>query len=869
MRAKITRPELRGRRHEREALDRLIRDVRAGHSRVLVLRGEAGAGKTALLDQVAGDATAVTVARAAGVEPETEIAYSALQQLLAPLLGHLDALPEPQRRALGTAFGLTAGDPPEALLVGLAVLGLLAEAAAERPLVCVVDDAQWLDRMSEVILTFVARRLDAESVALVFAARTPGGDRILADLPELRVDGLPEADARALLDSVLPGPVDDRVRDRIVAETRGNPLALLELPRERTAAELAFGFGGPGGAPVAGQVEEDFQRRVAALPADTRTLLAAAAVEPVGDPALLWRAAGRLGVGMDAAAAAEQAGLVEFGALVRFRHPLVRSAAWRAAGPATLRDVHAALAAGTDPGLDPDRHAWHRAHAATGPDEDVALELERSADRALARGGRAAAAAFLERAAELTTDPKHRSALLLAAARARLAAGAADRVPDLLAAAGLGPLDPLQQALAERLRAQTTLALDPGPAAGPALLAAARRLEALDPAAARETYLSALGVADPAGDELRRTAQAALAAPAADDAPGALLTGLATWALDGPAAAVPALRRALDAIDPARDLDLLWLAVPAALEVSDVATAHRLSGVAAGAARAAGALSVLPVALTLHAGTLLLMGRSGEAADLLAECEGLAAATGAARHADVGCGHASLAALTTTPAALTATPAALDTLQGAAAHPALGMRALVLSEVVEAAVHANEPAVAADARDLLATHAAATGTDWSLGALALADALTEPADGRFREAAARFEAAGLGLLTARARLLHGEWLRREGRRADARTVLHAAHDAFAGMGLHAFAERAARELAATGETVRKRSDGPSDELTAQEAQIARLAVAGRTNPEIGAALFLSPRTVEWHLRKVFGKLGITSRRELAAALVRP
>ncbi|MEV4139309.1 helix-turn-helix transcriptional regulator, partial [Dactylosporangium sp. NPDC049742] len=352
---------------------------------------------------------------------------------------------------------------------------------------------------------------------------------------------------------------------------------------------------------------------------------------------------------------------------------------------------------------------------------------------------------------------------------------------------------------------------------------------------------------------------------AADDAPGALLTGLATWALDGPAAAVPALRRALDTIDPARDLDLLWLAVPAALEVSDVATAHRLSGAAAGAARAAGALSVLPVALTLHAGTLLLMGRSGEAADLLAECEGLAAATGVARHAAVGCGHASLTAfLTTAPAAL------LTTAPGA--HPALGLRALELSEVVEAAVHANEPAVAADARDLLAAHAAATGTDWSLGALALADALTGPgeaADGRFREAATRLDAAGLGLLTARARLLHGEWLRREGRRADARTVLHAAHDTFAGMGLHALAERAARELAATGETVRKRSEGPSDELTAQEAQIARLAVAGRTNPEIGAALFLSPRTVEWHLRKVFGKLGITSRRELAAALVRP
>ncbi|GAA3232941.1 LuxR family transcriptional regulator [Dactylosporangium siamense] len=1000
MRANTNRPELRGRRREREALDRLLRDVRAGHSRVLVLRGEAGIGKSALLEHLTGASSTVRVARAAGVEPETEIAYSALQQLCAPLLGHLGALPEPQRAALATGLGLSAGDPPEALLVGLAVLGLLAEAAAERPLVCVVDDVQWLDRMSEVILTFVARRVDAESVALVFAARSPGGDRFLAGLPELRVDGLPTADARALLDSVLPGPVDDRIRDRIVAETHGNPLALLELPRGSTPAELAFGFGAPGplppagetldaalfaplfapmspagaappqgqergpadpagplsgatpgpadqagqgfgaggaaadtappasqgfgaggaaadtappagqgfGAggtvPLAGQVEEGFRRRIAALPADTRLLLLAAAVEPVGDVALLWRAAGRLGVGMDAAAPAQAAGLVDIGALVRFRHPLVRSAAWRAADPATLRDVHRALADVTDPDLDPDRRAWHRAHAAADADEDVAGELERSADRALARGGRAAAAAFLERAAELTRDPKHRSAVLLAAARARLDAGAAALVQDLVAAAELGPLGPVQQGVAERLRAQAALALNPGRAAGPPLLAAARRLEELDSGAARETYLAAVGAAVHAGrlggDDLHRAAEAARGVPAGTDATGRLLTGLVTWALDGPAPAAADLRLALDAIDPARDLDLLWLAAPAAHEVFQAGTAHRLSGQAVGFARATGALSLLPAALTFHAGTLLLMGRFADAADVLAEGAALASATGVplppdasltlaayrdpepealrriedaaadaeARGEGILLGQTWLARAVLHNGTGNA-PAALHAARQAADGAELALAGRALPELVEAAARAGEPTVATGARDRLAELATAAGTDWSLGVLALADALTaapQRAEAHYQEAVARCDAAGLGLLTARARLQHGEWLRREGRRADARAELRAAHDALAGMGAGAFAGRAARELAATGETVRKRSEGPSDELTAQETQIARLAVAGQTNPEIGAALFLSPRTVEWHLRKVFAKLGITSRRELAAAL---
>ncbi|HWO63019.1 MAG TPA: AAA family ATPase [Umezawaea sp.] len=903
MRSDNGNPVLRGRRHEREALDEMLRDVRSGRSRVLVLRGEAGAGKSALLDHLTGHVRAGRVVRAAGVEPETEIAYSALHQLCAPLLGHLDRLPEPQRAALATAFGLGSGTPPEALLVGLAVLGLLAEAAAEQPLVCVVDDVQWLDRMSEVILTFVARRLDAESVALVCAARSPGGEGILTGLPELRVDGLPAADARALLDSVLPGPVDDRVRDRIVAETRGNPLALLELPHGLTSAELAFGFGAPSTTPVVSRVEEGFRRRVAALEPDTRLLLLTAAVEPTGDVTLLWRALDRLGVGPEAAEAAEAAGLVEFGAGVRFRHPLVRSASHRSAEAAELRAVHRALAAVTDPEQDPDRRAWHRAHAALGPDEDVAAELERSADRALARGGRAAAAAFLERAAELTSDPKTRAARALAAARARFDSGSLDAATELLAAADLGSLDPLRRAEVERLRARIEFALDRGRAAGPPLLAAARRLEDLDLVAARETYLSAVGAALHAGrlgGDPRTAAEAARAVPAGDEAAGVLLTGLTAWSLDGPASAAPPLHRALEALTSDEDLPLLWLAAPVAQEVWDEAAWHRLTERAVAVARRTGALSLLPAALVFRAGALLFAGRFTEASDLVDEADALGQTTGLPPHPFASLVLAAhrgreLPATTLIDAAerdaealgegwqlgvagyartvlcngLGHYPAAVRAARAAIEHEDLAVAGPTLAELVEAAARTGETVLADRTRDRLAERTAAAGTAWALGTQAVADALAGPpgkAEDRYREAVDLLDTDRLGLPVARARLLHGEWLRRENRRADAREPLRAAHEAFTAMGAEGFATRAARELAATGETVRKRTVDATEDFTPQETQIARLAAAGRTNPEIGAALFLSPRTVEWHLGKVFTKLGITSRRELAAAL---
>ncbi|MFC4065193.1 helix-turn-helix transcriptional regulator [Actinoplanes subglobosus] len=917
--------ELRGRHREREMLDRLLRDVRAGHSRVLVLRGEAGVGKTALIDYLTGHAPAGRVIRSAGVEPETELAYSALQQLCAPLLEHLDRLPEPQRDALSTAFGLSSGRPPEGLVIGLAVLGLLAEAAAGQPLICVVDDAQWLDRMSEVILTFVARRLDSESVALIFAVR---GD-LLPGLPGLNVEGLPDPEARALLDTVLPGLVDARIRDRIVAETRGNPLALLELPRDLTPAEIAFGFGGQS-TTVAGRVEDNFARRIAALPAGSRTLLLAAAVEPVGDVPLLWRAAARLGIGPEAAAPLQEAGLVEFGARVRFRHPLVRSAGHRSAGPADLRAVHHALAEVTDGERDPDRRAWHRAHAAIGPDEEVAAELEQSAGRALARGGRAAAASFLERAAELTLDAEARAGRTLAAARARFASGSLAVVPELLAAAEIGPYDPVRQAGIERLRARVAFAVISGRAAVTPLLEAAVRLETLDPPAARATYLSAIGAAVNAGrlggDDLRRAALAARTVTPGDEAAGRLLTAFTTWVLHGHATAVPLFRRALASVTPENDLDLHWLAGMAEHEIFDDVSFLARTGQAVTFARREGMLAVLPGALTFRATALIYCGRFAEASDLIGEAGALGpaphpatAAILAAYRGQTGPALEAIASLRTEATAGGAGwligvaeyaravlhnghgdyPAALAAARQATGHDDLAVLQWGLGELVEAAARTHEDDLAKAARDRLADRADAAGSGWARGTRALADALTAthaksesdhpaesgtssvsggdgPARGgdragagveaSYQEAIARLAATPLDLLTARARLLYGEWLRRENRRADARLQLRPAHEAFAAMGAEGFAGRASRELLATGETVRKRAPGVREELTAQEGQIVRLAAAGRTNPEIGAILFLSPRTVEWHLRKIFAKLGVTSRRELAATV---
>ncbi|WP_083751351.1 helix-turn-helix transcriptional regulator [Saccharothrix sp. ALI-22-I] len=907
---------LRGRRREREVLDRLLGAARSGRSQVLVLRGEAGIGKSALLEYLVGNAAGGRIARVAGVESEMELAFAGLHQLCAPMMGHVDRIPGPQRDALTVAFGLGTGSPPDRFLVGLAVLSLLSEVAAEQPLVCVVDDAQWLDRVSAQTLAFVARRLLAERVALVFAVRGPAlgaGDDPLAGLSEFVVRGLDDGDARALLDSVVLGRVDERVRDRIVAEAGGNPLALLELPRDLTAAELAGGFGRPDARPLASQIERSFLRRIESLPGTTQRLLLVAAAEPVGDVALLRRAAERLGIGMDAAAA-EAAGLIEFGARVRFRHPLVRSAAYRAADPAERRDVHRALAEATDPESDPDRRAWHRAHAAVEPDEAVAGELERSAARAQARGGIAAAAAFLRRATGLTPDPARRGARALSAAQAAFEAGDPDAALELVAAAEMGPLDELRRGRLARLRGQIVFARRRGGEALPLLLDAAGRLELLDDGQAREAYLEAVGAAVFAGrldgrGGVREVAEAARAAPQGPRPPrlvDAFLDGLATWFADGYVGGASLVKHALREFrrDAGRNGDdvmrWLWLVWPAAGDLWDDETWHELATHAVRTARETGALNFLPLALAYRAAVHVHAGEFDLASALIKESDAITAATG---NSPLGYamlllvawrGEDTQAATLIQDKARWATTwgegralglgdlltavlhngfgqyqAALASAERACEHEDLGVFGFSLVELVEAGVRGDAPDAAADALRRLEERATASGTEWALGLLARSRALLSDgpaADLLYREAIERLGRTRIAVYLARTHLVYGEWLRRENRRIDAREQLRTAYEMLHRFGAHAFAERARRELLAAGESVRQRAVEAREALTAQEAQIARLAGDGRTNPEIGAELFISPRTVEWHLRKVFTKLGINSRNELRGAL---
>ena len=901
-----------GRGQQCSALDGLLADVRAGRSRVLVIRGEPGIGKTALLGYAAQTARDFQVARAEGVESEMELPFAALHQLCGRMLDRLDRLPGPQREALGVAFGLRSGGAPDRFLVGLAVLGLVSEVAADQPLLCLVDDAQWLDQASAQALAFVARRLDAETVALLVGTRDLAGEGGLAGLPELVLRGLPDADARALLASVLPGRLDERVRDRIIAESGGNPLALLELPRGVTAAELAGGFGVPGAQPLSGRIEESFLRRIAPLPAKTRRLLLLAAAEPTGDPALLWRAAGRLGIGADAAAPAEADGLT-VGAQVSFRHPLVRSAVYQAATAADRRRAHRAIAEATDPGTDPDRRAWHRAQAAAGPDEDIASELERSAGRAQARGGLAAAAAFLERAVTLTLEPARRAERALAAAQAKYQAGAFDAALALLATAEAGPLDELQRARADLLRGQIAFASSRGSDAPPLLLKAARQFEPLDVRLARETYLEALSAALFAGrlalgGGVREVAAAARAAPPAPRparAPDLLLDGLALVITEGYPAAVPMLRQAVSAfrsedISMQEQVRWLWVACHAAIVVWDHETWHVLAARQVQLARDVGALAVLPMALTSLAAALLWPGDFAVAAALIAEAETLTEATGSqlppysalalaawqGREAEVrglieanvkgvvrrgeGMGLANMQwATAALYDGLGRYEVALAAAKQAAEHPQELWSTLVLPELIEAAARTGKTATAADALQRLSETTRASGTEWALGTEARSRALLtdgEAAESLYREAIGRLGHSRLRVALARALLLYGEWLRRQHRRLDAREQLRSAHELFTAFGMKAFADRAARELSATGERARKRTNETTAQLTARETQIGRLAGDGLSNPEIAAQLFMSPRTVEYHLHKIFTKLDISSRNQLHGVL---
>jgi DNA-binding CsgD family transcriptional regulator len=892
---------------ERAALSRLLDAARAGRSGVLVVRGEPGVGKTALLEYAIESAAGLRVARVAGVESEMELAFAALQQLCAPMLDKLEGLPDPQREALGVAFGLTTGAAPDRFLVGLATLSLLSEVAGQQPLLCVIDDAQWLDRASAQALAFVARRLLAEPVALVFAMREQGGE--FRGLPELPVRGLREGDAQELLSSVIGGPLDERVRDRIVAETRGNPLALFELSRDVPGVPGAMGVPS-----VSGRIEDSFGRRLEVLPAAAQRLMLVAAAEPTGEPALVWRAAELLGIETGAVAPAADAGLLTIGERVTFRHPLVRSAVYRAASAQDRRAAHQALADATDPQADPDRRAWHRAQATPGPDEEVAGELERSASRAQARGGLAAAAAFLERAAALTLDPASRAGRALAAAQATYQAGAFEATLALLGAAEAGPPDQLRRARADRLRGQIAFASSRGSDAPPLLLKAARQFEPLDPRLARETYLDALAAAIFAGrlalgGGMREVAEAARAAPPPPQparGPDLLLDGLALLICEGYPAGAPVLRQAVSAFrgtDVSREEGLrwLWLASYAALIVLDYASWDVLSDRQVTLARDAGALIALPIAFNARATAHLFAGEFTEAASLVAQAESVAEVTGSSiapygalglavfRGREAQAAH--LIQVATDDVERRGEGGGLSLVQWAAAvlcnslgryeealaaaqrasedSPAVQFASGAVVELVEAAVRSGAPGRAAGAVERLSGVARACGTDWALGAEARSRALVsdgEAAENLYREAIDRFGRARLRVDLGRARLLYGEWLRRQRRRRDARDQLGAAYQIFDSIGAAAFAERARIELRATGGHARQPTIETPDTLTAQEALIARLAGEGASNPEIAAQLFISPATVAYHLRKVFTKLGVSSRSQLAPAL---
>ena len=799
-----------------------------------------------MLNYLCDRASGFQVARAAGVESEIELAFAGLHQLCAPFLERLPRLPSPQADALRSAFGLRGGAAPDRFLVGLAVLTLLSEVAEEQPLICVVDDAQWLDRASEQALAFAARRLVAESVAMVFAVREPSDDQELATLPELAVRGLAADDARALLQSAQPGPTGRGVRERLVAETRGYPLALLELPRGLRVEELAGGFGLSRWPGVSASIEESFRRRVEALPDETRALLLVAAAEPLADPLLLLRAADRLGIGLVAADPVETDGLLTIGERVIFRHPLVRSVVYRSAGASDRRAAHLALAEATGRDTDPARRAWHLAAAAAGPDEEVAAELERSAGQAQARGGLAAAASFLRRSVALTADPARRADRALTAADASLQAGAFDAVLGLLATAEVGPLDDLQRARVNLLRAEARYSQSRG-SEGPALLLrAAETHERLDPKVARETYLDAWGAAlfagaMASGTSLAEISRKALAARRPEGPPRAsdfLLDGFSLAFTDGREAAAPLLSRAAASFSGSaatieETLCWGWLATAAAVMVWDYEACVAATTREVRVARESGALPVLAVGLNVLAQALCLGGDLRGAALLTTEADVVTQVTGsqvapygglvlaglrgreaeARRLIDATITDATAAGQGTAvqyarwatamlcnglgqyEQALTAAQQASDD------TPELFVSGWATIELVEAAVRADRPEAAYPALDRLSEGTTAAGTDWGLGIEARLRALLSDgaaADRLYREAIERLSRTRVRPELARAHLLYGEWLRRGNHRGDARPHLRIAHEMFSETRMEAFAERARRELAATG-----------------------------------------------------------------------
>ena len=881
---------------------------------MLVIRGEAGVGKSTLLRYCTDHAADFQIRRATGVESEMELPFAALHQLCAPILDGLPSLPQPQQAALEVALGLARGDPPDQFLVALAALSLVSESAAHQPLLCLIDDTQWLDSASRQAFGFIARRLVAESVGMIFAVRIPAQERDLGGLPVMLLEGLAERDARTLLESVILRKLDPKTRDHLLAEARGNPLALLELPRRISPAQLPGALGLLAPQELPNWIEDTFIQRLHALPEDARMLLLVAAAEPADDAPLLWRAARRLGIKVSAASATEAAGLLTIDEHVRFRHPLVRSAAYRSAVPGDRRRAHLALADSTDAGRDADRRAWHLAAATAGPDEHVAQLLEASADRARARGGLAAAAAFLRRSVGLTEDQDHRAERALSAARTSLHAGDFESALDVLATADNGDLDQRLQAHVDLLRGQVVLASGAAGRAAGLLLAAAQRLEQLDPELAREAYLDAWGGALFASNltetSMRDVSHAVTASPPAVTEPDysdLLLIGMSSLIVEGRAAAAPTLRSAVRAFldqPHVADKGMRWtvIASVASVEVWDFDAWEAMTVRQLQLARETGALGLLAISLS---GMGLVHSWMGdlEAADRVgSESEDISRATGTqiapfggmllaamrgrdsesfallesagARTAADGDGFALQFKHWTTAMLCNGLSRYEEALESAHrcwdAWPDLFVSVWAMVEIVEAAARLDRPQLAVTALERIEASTDVSGTEWALGIAARSKALLDDSEGAevlYLQAIKHLAATPLRPELARGHLVYGEWLRRQRRRNDARAQLRLAHSMFSTMGLEAFAERARHELLATGATAEKRAGRKQDELTAQEAHIARLAADGRTNVQIGAELYLSRHTIEWHLRKVFLKLGVRSRWELRDLLV--
>jgi DNA-binding CsgD family transcriptional regulator len=908
---------LLGRDAEREAIDELLASARDGLSTVLMLTGEPGIGKTRLLEYAAAAAADLRVIWLAGVESEIQLAFGALHRLLRPFLGRLAGLPAPQRDALSVALGLCAGEPPDRYLTGLATLTVLAGVAADQPVLCLIDDVHWLDRESAEALAFTARRLHADSLAFIFAARPQDGGLTAFDaLAGRQLGGLEPLDARVLLALAVEGSLDPGVADQLVAGTGGNPLALIELTAQLSSEQFAGVAPLPARLPVSRMLDDYFRAAVGALPADTRRLLLLIAAAPTHDAPLIWRAAGRLGLSARTAGAAAERGIVTREALPAFRHPLIRSAVYNDADSAQRRQVHAALAAACDSAGDAERSAWHRAEAAAGADDQVAAELEAAAERAMARGGYSEQALFLSRAAELTQSPDGRAKRLLAAADAHLIAGDPAAAEVLLDIAVADLNGPVPRARALRTRAAVEM-FHVRVANVPAmLLAAVTELGSADPGMTWDLLFRAMHAALMArehvvGTTLLDVAKLTAAAWHDPGSPGCgadlLMEGLAVRVAEDHARAAPVLRSALARLRAAAELretgiPLGVLVSFATDELWDIEARRELTDRIAAAGRGQGALYALGLTLLVAAQTKITAGRFADADACYVQADDYFAATGFPAHGAIN--RAQLLAWTGREAELHTAVAGIASLaesfgqghmtkmglhalcvlelglgryQSALDHaleifrddpPAVGN--LVLPLMVEAGLRSGHHDAAAAALARMTERAQAAATPWGLGLLARCQALTgtgEHAEARYQDSVELLSQVPAALDLAHTRLLFGEWLRRRRRRGEARRQLRAAHQLFDSCGAVPFAGRAHAELLAAGEQVSKRNVPARNDLTPQERQVAALAAGGSTNAEIASRLFITVSTVEFHLNKVFRKLGISSRRQIEPAHV--